>query len=50
MSGWGCARSRPWVAGPPGSAQAEVFDEQGFVGRTAQALLVRLNAQPEPGP
>lgn len=32
--------------GAAGLAQAEVFDEQGFVGRTAQALLVR----PTPGP
>jgi acyl-coenzyme A thioesterase PaaI-like protein len=32
--------------GAAGLAQAEVFDEQGFVGRTAQALLVRRTPAP----
>jgi len=34
--------------GSAGLAQAEVFDEQGFVGRTSQALLVRPTPRGRP--
>jgi len=39
---WIGLRARTTLGGgAAGLAQAEVFDEEGFVGRTAQALLVR---------
>lgn len=44
---WVCLRAGTTVAGgAAGLARAEVFDEQGFVGHSAQSLLVRPATQP----
>jgi hypothetical protein len=46
---WVCLRAATVVAGgAAGLARAEVFDEQGFVGHSAQSLLVRPATQPTP--
>ncbi|GAA4726845.1 thioesterase family protein [Pedococcus ginsenosidimutans] len=46
---WVCLQATTVVAGgAAGLARAEVFDERGFVGQSAQSLLVRPATQPTP--